>query len=362
MADEVPDGSTIAHDPLVTIIVPVYDQIDYLKVAIDSVIRQTYLAIEVIVVDDGSPVDPWQIVAPMSNRVVFLRTSNGGQAAARNFGADSAKGEYLLFLDDDDFLEPDAVEALITAVRRSPGARWAAGRINYVDESGRRLDRVHPSVLASGNVYCRMIEQNLMVTPSAVLVYAGLMHEVGGFDESRCVHMADDYDLWLSLAKGSPLAAVNRPVTNYRLHPLQLSRTRPTDHACAVLEVLRKHRALAEASAWPAFDRSIARNCRELGDMYYVGERIDEARAAWREAKRSDSSLPRWPMWVRFAKTRLPRWLRVFLRAVFGCVRRARQALHGSEPFQHSGSAMLDKSRKFVTAGSCKSPVQATQN
>jgi glycosyltransferase involved in cell wall biosynthesis len=362
MSNEVPDGATIAHEPLVSIIVPVYDPLYYLKVAIDSAIRQTYLAIEVIVVDDGSPVDPWQIVAPMSDRVVFLRMSNGGQAAARNFGAGAAKGEYLLFLDDDDFLEPDAVEALITAIRRSPGARWAAGRINYVDETGRRLDRVHPSVLASGNVYCRMIEQNLMVTPSAVLVYAGLMREVGGFDESRCVHTADDYDLWLSLSKGSTLAAVNRPVTNHRLHPLQVSKTRPTDHDCAVLEVLRKHRALAEASARPAFDRSIARKCRELGDLYYVGERINEARAAWREAKRFDAGLPGWPMWIRLAKTRLPRRLRVFLRAVFGCVRRGRQALPGSEPFQHSGSALLDKSRNFVTAGSCGSLVQATQN
>src|SRR5438128_12692599 len=107
---------TGAAAPLVCVIIPVYNRVQFLRQAIESVLAQTHSAVEIIVVDDGSPIDPGPVVDSFGPAVRLLRKTNGGLASARNVGIANAAGEYLLFLDDDDFLEPDALQTLLVAV------------------------------------------------------------------------------------------------------------------------------------------------------------------------------------------------------------------------------------------------------
>lgn len=110
------------NDHLVSIIVPVYKVEDYLDVCIESIINQTYKNLEIILVDDGSPdncpqmCDDW---AKRDSRIRVIHKQNRGASAARNAGLDIARGEYIGFVDSDDYIEPNMYEILIDALSGS---------------------------------------------------------------------------------------------------------------------------------------------------------------------------------------------------------------------------------------------------
>lgn len=127
-----------------SVIVPVYKAEKYLRECADSVLDQTMSDLELILINDGSPdasqaiIDEY--VSEHPRKVRALTVDNGGQGRARNFGIDMAKGEYLAFLDSDDYLEKDAFELMINAADEN-GAdivvcdmekRWDDGRREYV--------------------------------------------------------------------------------------------------------------------------------------------------------------------------------------------------------------------------------------
>ena len=102
-------------DAIISVIVPVYNVEEYLERCVDSILRQTYTNLEVILVDDGSTDNCPQICeqyASFDKRVRVIHQSNGGLFAARNAGIDAAKGEYLSFIDSDDFISEDMYTSL----------------------------------------------------------------------------------------------------------------------------------------------------------------------------------------------------------------------------------------------------------
>lgn len=117
----------------VSIIIPVYNVEKYLKPCVDSVIGQTWQDLQIILVDDGSTDACGRICdeyAAKDPRVVVVHKENGGLSDARNAGLPLAVGEFILYLDSDDFLEPDAVETLVTAQNRA-GADIVLGNFYY---------------------------------------------------------------------------------------------------------------------------------------------------------------------------------------------------------------------------------------
>lgn len=106
----------IKGNPLVSIIVPVYGVEAYLDQCINSIVEQTYQNIELILIDDGSSdrcpeiCDAW---ATRDCRIQVLHKENGGQSSARNIGLDTAKGEWIFFVDSDDWIEPECISVLV---------------------------------------------------------------------------------------------------------------------------------------------------------------------------------------------------------------------------------------------------------
>lgn len=103
-------------NPLISIIVPVYNVEQYLDECIESILRQTYHNIEVIIVDDGAKDNSPQICDKWSNidaRIRVLHKKNGGLSSARNSGLEIARGEYIGFVDSDDFIDPQMYEVLL---------------------------------------------------------------------------------------------------------------------------------------------------------------------------------------------------------------------------------------------------------
>lgn len=118
-------------EKLITIIVPVYNVAPYLRTCIDSIIQQTYKNLEIILVDDGSTDESSSICdeyIQKDNRVVVIHKENGGLSEARNVGIDIAKGDYIGFVDSDDFIEPDMYEVLYSACQINSAEISISGR------------------------------------------------------------------------------------------------------------------------------------------------------------------------------------------------------------------------------------------
>ena len=104
----------MSKNPLVSIIVPVYNNEKYLRQCLDSITNQTFKDIEIILVDDGSTDNSASICeeyAKEDSRVVFIHSENKGVSNARNIGIDKSKGKFIMFCDSDDWLENDYIES-----------------------------------------------------------------------------------------------------------------------------------------------------------------------------------------------------------------------------------------------------------
>lgn len=105
----------------VSVIVPIYNVEPYLKRAVDSIIDQTYSRLEIILVDDGSPDSCGKICddyAKKDNRIKVIHKANGGLSDARNAGLDIATGDYIAFVDSDDYIAEDFVKTLLAELEK----------------------------------------------------------------------------------------------------------------------------------------------------------------------------------------------------------------------------------------------------
>lgn len=137
----------MTNGELVSVVMPVYNAARWLKRPVESVLAQTHRALELIAVDDGSSDDSVALIeayARGDDRIRLLRQpQNGGVAAARNAGLDMARGDYVAFLDADDWWHPRKLELQLAAMRSS-GAQVSYAAYQRMAEDGRLLSRVTP--------------------------------------------------------------------------------------------------------------------------------------------------------------------------------------------------------------------------
>ena len=145
----------------ISVIIPVYKVEEYLDRCVQSVLAQSYGDIEIILVDDGSPdgcgalCDAYAAEDP---RVRAVHKANGGLSSARNAGLDIARGDYIAFVDGDDYIAPDMLERLLAALEGA-GADVALCDVRCVDEAGapvRELPPFEAGVFAPEEIYRRM--------------------------------------------------------------------------------------------------------------------------------------------------------------------------------------------------------------
>lgn len=125
------------EQPLISVIIPVYKVEQYLPRCVDSVLTQTYSNLEIILVDDGSPDRCGSICddyARKDPRVRVIHKENGGLSSARNAGLDIAQGEYIAFLDSDDWIEPNAYETMLALAQKYDVKLVCAGRYDIYGE------------------------------------------------------------------------------------------------------------------------------------------------------------------------------------------------------------------------------------
>ena len=208
--------------PLVSIVICYFNRPEYIQDSIESALNQTHSAIEVIVVDDGSTEEAHRVLLTIPGPTI-IRQENGGVAVARNRGLTAARGEYIIFLDHDDRLLPNAVESHLRAIagKVPPGLIFAA--VREIDKAGRVTGQ--PYVCAPRrNYYSSMLESNPIHCPAAAMITRKAFLAVGGMDPE--VAPSEDYDLYLRLAKQYPVIRHAGLVAEYRIHDTNVSRDR----------------------------------------------------------------------------------------------------------------------------------------
>ncbi|MBT8823020.1 glycosyltransferase family 2 protein [Lactobacillus delbrueckii subsp. bulgaricus] len=132
--------------PLVSVIVPVYKVEDYLNQCVQSILDQTYHNLEIILIDDGSPDNCGQLIddwAKKDKRIVALHQKNGGLSAARNTGLDNCHGEWLAFVDSDDYVAKDYIEKMLKAAMRDHTNLVISHYYEVDDISGEQINVKH---------------------------------------------------------------------------------------------------------------------------------------------------------------------------------------------------------------------------
>ncbi|MGX7896310.1 glycosyltransferase family 2 protein [Tsuneonella sp. HG222] len=228
-------GASAPHS--VAVVIPVYNRAAYLRDALASVAAQSRPADEVIVVDDGSVDDPETVVAQFPG-VRLLRQDNLGPSRARNAGLAAARADYVLFLDSDDVLLPDGIAACLACMAENPGAAVAYGAHLPVDQD--LVATGGPRFIAMArDAYHDLLEGNGVLMLGSALFDRTALLAVGGFDDK--LSLAEDYDLYLRLARNYPFACDPALVAKYRAHPGNLS----ARHAAmmeSALAVQERHR------------------------------------------------------------------------------------------------------------------------
>lgn len=205
---------------LLSVVIPCYQQGRYLRTSMDSVLGHADGCTEVIVVDDGSTDDTAAVGAEYGQRIQFLKITNGGPSRARNAGARLARGEYLLFLDADDFLHRDAVPAALAAIETAPGTLVVLGTANYRSDADLTAN---PFAVPDpqGELFPFLINDAFR-TPGAVVIPAQAFRDVGGFKES--MRYCEDLDLWTRIAMhGWKVQVVANTGVHRRAHAEQAS-------------------------------------------------------------------------------------------------------------------------------------------
>ena len=214
------DDQAGRSSPLVSVVIPCYKQAHLLPEAIGSALAQTHAPIEVIVVDDGSPDNTTEVAACYPG-VRCVRQDNRGLAGARNGGFAVSKGEYVLFLDADDRLTPDAVVAHLACFAAHPEAGFVVGDIDNIGLDGSYLSSPRWPIL-EGDVYEDVLKVNHVANTIAVMFRRSVIEQVGGF-KSVC-SPSEDVELLLQAARLFPSAHHRSTVAQYRRYRNSLSR------------------------------------------------------------------------------------------------------------------------------------------
>lgn len=216
------------ENPLISIVIPVYNGEKYLGEAIDSALAQTYQNYEIVVVNDGSTDKTNEVVEKYSEKIRFYTKLNGGQSSALNYGISKMKGEYFCWLSHDDLYSPDKLQQQVDALAKVNRASvvvysdYAAinAQGDIIKESVQGdVGSIHPSyyLLAMG-----------AINGNTVLIPKALLEECGGFNEKR--PHSSDVELFFKLSRVCEFIYVNKVLAYSRVHPEQATWKRYSYH------------------------------------------------------------------------------------------------------------------------------------
>jgi len=227
---------------LVSVIIPTYNSADFLKIAIDSVLQQSYSNYEILVIDDGSTDNTEELMRGYSELVVYIKQSNQGVSAARNTGIKQAKGEFIAFLDADDSWFSDKLTLQIDMLHKYPECIAVFSNFHIVDAQNKllksngiaedyaifkykKLNKTDlfqhvDNGICTGDIFKSLFLGNFINTCSLVIRSESV--KKCGFFNTKLITQ-EDYDYWLRLSMLGKMIYVDKPLLNRSRHGAQLT-------------------------------------------------------------------------------------------------------------------------------------------
>lgn len=195
----------------VSVIIPLYNKVNYIERALRSVLAQTHQDFEIVVVDDGSTDGSGEVVKAVEDtRIVLVRQDNAGVSAARNKGIELAEAELIAFLDADDEWDPWFLETILQLVKDCPDAGMYGTAYRYHMADG---SIVTPDFPGLENGYMKSFFRTSYIWTSATAVKKEAIQQAGMFPVG--VRFGEDLDTWVRIALKHPVAWSNKVCAAY---------------------------------------------------------------------------------------------------------------------------------------------------
>ena len=206
----------------ISVIIPTYNRCDLLKRAINSVIKQTITPKEIIIVDNGSTDQTYQMVSSLFPEINYFIEKKRGVSAARNKGILESKSKWIAFLDSDDAWKPTKLEKQMEYSVFNQDKY----RIIHTDENWYRnkkfLNQLKKHKKSGGNIFKNSL-QLCCISPSSVVLKKKIFDDYGLFDEK--LEVCEDYDMWIRITSKEEVGFLDSPlVLKYGGHSDQLSK------------------------------------------------------------------------------------------------------------------------------------------
>lgn len=232
--------------PAVSVVIPAYNAAWCVGKAIDSVLAQDFQDFEVIVVNDGSTDDTAAVLAKYSDNIRVVNQSNSGLSSARNSGIRESRGNFVAFLDADDWWLPGKLGRQIALMRSRPELGFSSTAAKVEDPEGRLLN-IWACAAWEGSFLTHLFGSNADVagSGSSVIARRELFRQAGNFDES--LRSLEDIDMWMRLAAVADYACLEEPLAVILKRPGSMSRNIEVMRD-AVIKVMKKNRHLIPES------------------------------------------------------------------------------------------------------------------
>jgi glycosyltransferase involved in cell wall biosynthesis len=226
--------------PKFSVVIPTYNQAQFLGDAVDSVLAQTFKDYELILVNDGSTDNTEDVGKRYGEKIRYLHQENQGLAGARNSGVYAAEGQYVAFLDSDDIWDPTFLESMLQSIEKNFDSAVFYCGIRYIDKDKNQLpQRGGLEVASEENLLQQLLRANFII-PSATVIKRSVLLELDGFDIN--FRRLQDYELWIRLLRSgySFTALKDQYLVSYRVHGNNLS-TDPVGAQQAAKLLINKH-------------------------------------------------------------------------------------------------------------------------
>ncbi len=201
---------------VVDIIIPTYNSMPWLEHTLQSVLNQTYKAINVFIIDDGSTDDTERFVQTITDkRVQYIKKQNGGVSSARNFGISKSKAPFIAFLDADDVWVPEKIEKQMALMLQDKKLGLVYGHHYIIDQDNVILGNLR--VYKRGNIFSDLCDGNCIAgSASMALIKREVVENLGVFDESLV--NGEDWEYWMRISEKYSIDFVPEIIASIRVH------------------------------------------------------------------------------------------------------------------------------------------------
>jgi glycosyltransferase involved in cell wall biosynthesis len=227
--------------PRISIITPSYNQGEFIRETIKSVLGQGYPDLEYIIIDGGSTDSTLSILKEYGNRLDWISEEDRGQSHAINKGMQKATGEIIGFLNSDDVYEPGALMRVGHFFSKYPKSAWVTGKCRTVNENG---EEIRKAITLYRTIWLMTRSRTLLlilnyISQPATFWRREVLDKVGYFNEKW--KFAMDYDYWLRMEKYYDLKLINAYLASFRVHSMSKAGASANAQFEGALDILKSH-------------------------------------------------------------------------------------------------------------------------